>query len=412
MTIKELNQHKKVYILGYGIEGKSVHEFMKKFCPHVEIGIGDAKLDPNYLDKQLEYDLVIKSPGIRCDMVRGTYTTPTNIFFANTPHITIGITGTKGKSTTSTLTNQLLQKAGKKSVVAGNIGMPMLDILTEGVDDDTYVVLELSSYQLEDIAHAPHISIILNIYEELHNHKTFVEYRRAKFMIAQSAHEDDMLVYNPELPELDELLLSTSAKKIPFIQDIGSYRYSRSLNGDTVKALLTLANILDFESDIVQKTLDSYIALPHRMQDVGTYAGIRFINDSAANHPMATVHALKNTENVRTIILGGQDRGFNFEEVATGLKDAGVETVILFPDTQEKISRAIESVHAYNPSIYYTDSMKEAVSLAFTHTPSGSTCLMSPGAPSYLMFAHFPARGESFVQEISAYAKKNSSNNT
>ncbi len=410
MTINELSSFKKIYLLGYGIEGKSTHAFLNKYCPNVEVGIGDISIDSDYLEKQLEYDLVIKSPGIRFDKVRGNYTTATNIFFANSNHKTIGITGTKGKSTTATLTHQLLQRAGKKTALAGNIGSAMLDILTNNVDNDTYIVLELSSYQLEDIAYSPHISIILNIYEELHNHETFDEYRKAKFMIAQHADENDFLLYNRNLPELNELLTSTKAKKIPFMDSIGEFNYDRSLNGDTVKALVTLTEILELEKKTIQETLDGYIALPHRMQEVGTYSGIKFINDSGANHPMASVHALKNTENIRTVLLGGQDRGFNFDEVARCLKESGVETIILFPDTQDKITHALETVEEYNPKIFYTDSMKEAVSLAFVHTPSGATCLMSPGAPSYLMYKHFPARGDAFIQEISEYAKKNISN--
>jgi UDP-N-acetylmuramoylalanine--D-glutamate ligase len=407
MTIEELKKNKSIYLLGYGIEGKATHEFLKKFCPDVEIGIGDEKLDPDYLDKQIDYDLIIKSPGVRIDKIRGTYTTATNIFFANATQKIIGITGTKGKSTTATLIYNMLVKAGKNALLAGNIGVPMLDILTNDESSDSYVVLELSSYQLEDIAYAPHISIILNIYEELHNHASFDEYRKAKFMIAQQASEKDFLIYNPNLLELDELLSSTSAQKIPFVENSSGVSHNLSINDDSVKALLTLGNILDINTDVLQKTFSDFQNLPHRLQHVGVFNDILFIDDSAANHPQATVHALKSVENIATIILGGQDRGFDFSSVVHELKNQNIQHIILFPDTQEKIRKLLDEQAGYMPEIFYTDSMMKAVQHAFEHTAKHAVCIMSPGAPSYLMFSGFPARGEAFIQEVKTYAEKN-----
>ncbi len=407
MTIDELKSYKKIYILGYGIEGKATHMFLKKFCPEVEIGIGDEKIDPNYLEKQLDYDLIIKSPGIRLEKVQGTYTTATNIFFANSKHTVIGITGTKGKSTTATLVHNLLKNAHKKSLLAGNIGIPMLDVLTNNEDEDSYVVLELSSYQLEDIAYSPHISVILNIYEELHNHNNFDEYRKAKFMIAQQAKPQDILIYNPRLPELHELLSSTSAIKVVFDEEIGKFAFDRSINPDSVKVLATIAKTLQIEDSVVQDTLDTYETLPHRLQNIGKYNGITFINDSAANHPQAVIHALNSVENVKTILLGGQDRGFNFKNVIELIKEKKVEHVVLFPDTQEKIISMLKDNNSI-PEVFSTNSMDAAVEYAFLHTPYGATCLLSPGAPSYLMFKGFPERGEVFKQAIKNYAQENS----
>jgi len=407
MTIDELKNYKRIYLLGYGIEGKATYAFLNKYCPDVEIGIGDEKLDPTYLEKQSEYDLIIKSPGIRFEKVQGTYTTATNIFFANSKHKTIGITGTKGKSTTATLAHNLLLKAHKKSFLAGNIGVPMLDILTNDIDEDSYIVLELSSYQLEDIAFSPYISVILNIYEELHNHSNFDEYRKAKFMIAQQAKKSDFLIYGEQLPELEELLASTEAQKIPLDEKIGTFVFDPTINSDSVKVLLSISKILHIDESILQETLDSHESLPHRLQEVGQFSGIRFINDSAANHPQATVHALHAIENVHTIILGGLDRGFDFKEVVNLLKEKKVAQIILFPNTQDKIANLLIGAD-FHPDTFQTESMEAAVEYAFMHTPYGSTCLLSPGAPSYLMFKGFPFRGEAFIQAIKKYAQENS----
>jgi len=405
MTISELKKFKSIYILGYGIEGKSVHRFLSKFCPDVTVGIGDQTIDPEYLEKQVEYDLVIKSPGIRMDKVRGTYTTPTNIFFANNQCETVGVTGTKGKSTTVSLLHKVFVNAGKKAELAGNIGLPMLDLLTNGIDQDTIVILELSSYQLEDIAYSPHVSIILNILEELHNHESFEEYVRAKYMIFQQAQLNDYVLFNPALPRIDEFLTSSACHTINFSQYLDSYTFSKNIHINTVQALAACIDLYKIDNSILQKTLDSFQSLPHRQQTVGVVNGILFINDSAANHPGATFHALESHERIATILLGGQDRGFDFAQVVELLKQKNVEHIVLFPNTQEKIIKLIELEQDYKPQIFYSDSMESAVAYAFNHTAKGETCLLSPGAPSYLMFSGFPARGEAFIKAIEEYEK-------
>lgn len=413
MTIEELKKCKKIYLLGYGIEGQATHRFLKKFCPRVEVGIGDQKDDPLYLEKQRDYDLVIRSPGVSLQLVRTargqSHTTATNIFFANAPFKTIGITGTKGKSTTATLVYELLQKDGFASCLAGNIGRAMLDLLTEEIEPGAAVVLELSSYQLEDVHYSPHISCVLNVYEELHNHSDFDSYRKAKYAIASHTTKKDFLIYNPKLPHLSELLKGTHAKKIPFAPAESSLSFSPMLNQDTVQALVTIAEVLRIQNSLVQKVLNAYHGLPHRLEKIGKYNGITFINDSAANHPQATLHALAAVENVATIFLGGQDREFNFTDVVRTLKEKNVRNIVLFPDTQQKILDLLSHTDNYNPIVCRTDSMEEAVRFVYEQTQPDSVCLMSPGAPSYSMYTGFPARAEAFINAIHTYAKKDPS---
>ncbi|KXK12291.1 MAG: UDP-N-acetylmuramoylalanine--D-glutamate ligase [Microgenomates bacterium OLB23] len=297
--------------------------------------------------------------------------------------------------------------SGKKACLAGNIGEPMLNILINDVDQYTYVVLELSSYQLEDCMYAPHIAILLNVYEELHNHKTFEEYRQAKFMIAQYSKKEDVLLYNPHILHIEELLDVTAAKKVPLENASHKFFYHPSINPNTVQALYGVAQELHITNEIVQRTLDEYKALPHRLQHVGEYEGVLFINDSAANHPMATQHALSTYNNVSVLLLGGQNRGFDFSEVVSLLANRNVPHLVLFPNTHEHITQLITQHQNYSPQIYYTDSMHAAVAYAFAHASQGSVCLLSPGAPSYLMYTGFPARGTSFMNEVKLYAQKN-----
>src|SRR6185369_14121536 len=140
MTIEELKKHKRILIVGYGVEGKATEAFLKKHCPDLLIGIADKKDGEDYLSKQKDYDLAIKSPGIHPRFLNIPYTTGTNIFMSNYRGKTIGITGTKGKSTTTTLIYNMMKKAGKDAYLGVNIGEPMIDLLDK-LNDHSWSVL-------------------------------------------------------------------------------------------------------------------------------------------------------------------------------------------------------------------------------------------------------------------------------
>src|SRR3989338_7444437 len=203
MTIEELIKYKKVLILGYGTEGRSIEPFLRAQFPEMEIGIADQKDGQDYLLKQKDYEFAIKSPGVNKKLVTIPHTTPTNIFFANAKAPIIGLTGTKGKSTTVSLIHSMLKAGGYDSRLCGNIGKPMIDELKNPVNDKTVYVIELSSYQLDDIEYSPHISIILNLFpEHMDYHGGFDEYKEAKKKIVAKAADKDYFVYNSNYPEL------------------------------------------------------------------------------------------------------------------------------------------------------------------------------------------------------------------
>ncbi|MFQ5452294.1 MAG: Mur ligase family protein, partial [Candidatus Paceibacterota bacterium] len=343
----------------------------------------------DYLNRQEQADLVIKTPSIPPKFMTAKYTTATNIFFANTKAITIGITGTKGKSTTASLTYHVLQKSGKKAYLAGNIGKPMLS-LVDKVGRGDIVVLELSSYQLADVVYSPHIAVILNIYQELHNHKSLHEYKQAKFNIIKFAKSDDYYVYNPAFGELKRV--STHAQKIPV------KLYGEDENTDAARTICSILGISYKDFDMGSKT---YKSLPHRLQTIGQYREITFINDSAATHPVSTIRALKHANRVKTLICGGLDRGYDMSHLSKSIRESGVETLILFPDTGDALEELLLSDKV---RILKTDDMDLAVRFAYKHTPKNSICLLSPGAPSYLTFKNFVDRGEQFVHYVRKYA--------
>src|SRR3989344_7149982 len=410
MTIEGLKKYRKVLILGYGIEGKSTERFFKKFLSQIEIIVADQKDGPNYLSRQDEAGLVIKSPGVKKNLVYKPYTTPTNIFFANAKMKIIGITGTKGKSTLASLIHAILNASGSKNYLLGNIGNPMLDALTNGYDQDAIAVVELSSYQLDDMKYSPHIACFLNIYPETHNHKSYDDYFQAKSHITLFQKENDFFVYNPKFPQIENLTKRTLAKKVPIdlssILQFSNSALSGPHNLETVASAVAIANILNIKEEEIEIAISNYKALPHRMNYVGRFKEIEFYNDSSANNPAATMGALVALSPVHTLLLGGQDRGFDFKPVVDKLNQCGVKSLVLFPDTDAKIINLIIQNEYKDIKMLETDSMKEAVDFIFKQTSIGEKCLLSPGAPSYLMYENFSARGDDFVNKVKNYEKK------
>lgn len=408
MTIEELKQYKKVLILGYGVTGKATEEFFKKFLPQIELVIADEKDDPNYLSKQDDVDLVIKSPGVKKNKVYKPYTSLIDIYLENTPLTTIGITGTKGKSTTISLLKNILDKAGKRSFILGNIGSWDLDALLP--DQQGFALFELSSYQLEDIGRSPHIAVFLNIYKEHHTHASYSDYFEAKKRIITYQTRKDYFVYNSSIEEIKSIANDTKAHVVAIDMNKKILHKNPHLQGShnrlNIQTVATICQLIGIETRFVQEGIDTYLGLPHRLEYVGKYCDINFYNDSASNNPAATVGAIDALDSVDTLIVGGQDRDFDFSEVVGAIIDANVKTLILFPETGEKILKLLEKENAVPSRTFKTNSMGEAVEIAYKYTPQDGLCLLSPGAPSYLQYKNFPARGDDFVKNIKLYCAK------
>jgi len=221
MTIAELQGYKKILLLGYGKEGQASERFLKMFVPGAEILIADQASDPNYLERQSEADLVIKTPAIPKCLVTKPYTTGTNIFFANVGRPVVGITGSKGKSTTTALIAAILKEAGKNVRLVGNIGHAALGFLCEPREEDEVFVMELSSYQLDDIQYAPYIAVFVSFFpEHLDYHGSLEEYFKAKSHITTFQKETDVFCYHPDYPEITKLAGETKAQAIPFRREV------------------------------------------------------------------------------------------------------------------------------------------------------------------------------------------------
>jgi len=400
-------------ILGIGREGLDTLKYLKEVFPKKIFAIADQKeeldsktkkaiegmdvfLGKDYLKNVKDFDVIIKSPGIPFFKYKDKLTSQTELFFDNCPGEIIGVTGTKGKSTVASLIHSIL----KGSYLVGNIETPSLSFLSKAKKDDIFVY-ELSSHQLMNLKKSPHIAVFLNIYpEHLDYYKNFEEYFSAKKNIYKYQSESDYLIFNPEIEP------RTKAKKIKIdVNDFAQFlknnqHFLEITHIDNLIAVLNVAKLFNVPEKDIIKSLNKYKRLPHRLEFVGEFKGIRFYDDSIATIPEAVVYALDSLgDDVETIILGGLDRGIKYDKLVKRIKKSNIKTIIAFPDSGEKIVKNIRS------RIYKVDNMKDAVDLAYKHTSKGKICLMSPASPSFNLFKDYKERGDLFKKYINEKAK-------
>lgn len=400
MKLQDLKKYKKILILGYGKEGQATEKFLKKYLPEAVVGIADQNISPNYLDEQKNYDLVIRSPGISKKLITKPYTTATNIFFANINNIVIGVTGSKGKSTTASLIYSILKTAGKKVRLVGNIGYPMLKEIFRPVNKDDIFVAELSSYQLDDIKYSPHISVITNLFpEHMNYHGNTDNYYEAKKNILKFVKPDDYYCYNPKYSILVQWTKSIKCHTLPSKRTIYFDRIANPLLGEhnleNIDEAVTVAkNIFNISDEVIKNTVRNFKPLPHRLQFIGKFKGILFYDDAISTTPESTICAIKSFPKIGTIFLGGLDRGYDFNELARVIIDRKIPNIVLFPDSGEKIFKLLNNVTGIK--FLKTKNMEEAVSFAYKNTPADTICLLSTASPSYSLWKNFEEKGDEF----------------
>lgn len=376
---------KNVCILGYGNEGKVTEKYLKKNYPNLKIGILDKNLDKDYFEKQQNFDLAIKTPGILKNKVKIPYVTATNIFFSQNKNFTIGITGSKGKSTTASLIYEILKTAGKKVRLIGNIGDPMLGVFLDKVDPDEIFVIELSSYMLDDIEYSPNIALLLNLFPEHMNYHEGVEnYYEAKKNIFKFQKSGDVAM---QYPFTEKIPLKKS--EIPLL---GAH------NLKNIQASVKVARIFKISDLIIKKAIKNFKPLPHRLEFVGEFNGIKFYDDAISTTPESTIAAIKTLKNIGTIFLGGEDRGYDFSELEKSLRLHHIKNIVLFPESGNNI---LKSKQGFN--ILKTKSMEEAIKFAFQNTLKGEICVLSSASPSYSLWKNFEEKGNLFQNFIKRY---------
>ena len=412
---------KRILIAGFGREGKSTLRFLQQYMPEVIVGIADKNetafqdidkerynlyFGDEYLKASSDYDVVIKTPGISVkdiDIDFSKITSQTDLFLEAFHNQVIGITGTKGKSTTSTLIYHLIKESGNDAILAGNIGIPILDCVND-INERTIIVYELSAHQLQFINRSPHIGILLNVFEEHLDHfGTFEKYKDAKANVLRYMSDDDVAVVN------NDLYKAVSSQSSAVSVDFENYSFDDyNINWEdipllgehnkmNIKAALCACKSYGLSIEDLIPHLYTFKSLEHRQEYVGIFKGVKFYNDSISTIPQATIAALKTIKNVNFLLLGGFDRGIDYEPLVTYLKENPLPYILITGRAGQTIKDKLQTAEYKGNILEYTD-MESAFVMMKQYAKSGDVCLLSPAAASYDRYKNFEERGRVFKE--------------
>ena len=427
--LKPLFQDKRAVILGLGREGRNWLDIIRGLHCCREIAIADINpleleirnVTPisgdNYLEICKEYDIILQSPGVIIkdaydDEEKGKIISQTEMLMRLHPCKIIGVTGTKGKSTTASLTYHFLKSCGIKTMLIGNIGVPPLQRLEE-MTEDTVAVCEMSCHQLEFVSHSPDIAVLLNIYpEHLDHYVSFDAYAQAKRNIVRFQESGATALVNKELLPVDcganiktmsfgsEADVWTDGSDIyVFGEKIPAEKIQTGLRGKhnlyNIAAALAAAVTAGADLNKCLEALKTFRGLEHRLEYVATKNGVEYINDSISTVPEATIAAVKAFDGTDCLILGGMDRGISYDLLGEFLNSGIVENVILLPDSGRRIAHLIKN-HRVN--VIKAADMEEAVK--FASRCAKTRVILSPAAASYGFYRNFEERGRDFKRLV------------
>ena len=417
---------KNILIAGYGKEGKSSHALLQRLFPRsrrIDIACNDKEIATALACRP--YDLILKSPGIptaffddRCDAT--TLSSQTDLFLRVYHDQTIGVTGTKGKSTTASLLHHVLQHCtARKVLLAGNIGLPVAEIIPL-MSSHALVVAELSCHQLEIIHNAPHIGILLNLYQEhLDHYRSYEDYKWAKFQMAVKQKPSDFFVYCTDNDEVVQLVAANASTLrqtlLPYslgeaqqaMPDSDTLPLKGTHNLSNIYAVWLVAKQFAINMPQFREALADFHPLEHRLEYVATKGGVVYYNDSISTIPQTTMAALQALSTVQTLILGGFDRGIDYHPLAEYLirqpLGVAVRNLVFFGSAGhalwQQIGRLADITDRKVLCHFEADySMEEAVHFAQQNTEAGKICLLSPAASSYDHYKNFEYRGADFKQ--------------
>jgi UDP-N-acetylmuramoyl-L-alanine--D-glutamate ligase len=454
-------QGKKLAILGFGREGQSSYHWLRQMGVTDTLTIIDENLEvvqnwlaehptevvalrqfqPEQVLELNQFDLIFRTPGFSRTKILGVdaqrLTSQTNELLLTQAHRTIAITGTKGKSTTSSLTAAVLTRLGVKVQLVGNIGQPALDMLLQD-DGEGWFVYEMSSYQAENITVAPAIGVVINLFEEhLDHYVDFADYISAKLNLITLPGQrlaiygsDNQLLKQSRSQIQAEKVRSFGLKTNRLEQESGIYLdtdaqqivrcdangeqvlmpadFPRQLRGqhnllNSLVALLVADEVVGLTTEniaLAQSAIAEFVGLEHRLEYVGKFRGIDFYNDSISTIPEAMERAIEAIANVQTVIVGGQDRGIHREGMIEYLNQRPHLKLICLPDTGHQIFDRLTNEK------YRVENLEQAVKIAYQVTDAGQACVLSPASPSYTFFKNFEERGQIFKQQVVDQARQ------
>lgn len=450
MLNKKVFEHKRVLVIGLAKSGVAVAKLLLHQGAMVTVN-DRIPLEENPNAKSLieegirvlagshpvdlleeHFDFVVKNPGIpyhNC-MVEAAIKkgipvyTEVEIAYQLLEGLIIGITGSNGKTTTTTLASLMLKESFPEREVyaAGNIGIPLSQLAEQSTKEDIYVS-ELSSFQLMGIEQfKPKIACIVNIFSaHLDYHGTREEYIKAKLQLTKNQTKDDYLVYNADYPELMTLIEGhTKATLVPFsrktvlefgacvegdaicfngqkVMSVSTIQVPGAQNVENVLAAVAIAKLAGATNEGIQKAVQNFHGVKHRTQFVKEVNKRRFYNDSKATNIVATQTALRSFTNQSVILIaGGLDRGNGFDELVSDL--TAVSGIVLYGETKEKLQEAAKVAGV--PVIEVVNTLEEATRKAYDISKEDDIILLSPACASWDQFKNFEIRGDEFIQVV------------
>jgi len=424
----------KIVIAGYGLEGESSYRYWAtnpvnsitiadQRQPDRAIPVGiDVIIGQDAFEKLQDFDLVIRTAGLAPRKIKtnGKIWSATNEFFNKCSAPIIGVTGSKGKGTTASLIANIMRESGRKVWLLGNIGESSLDILNQ-IEKNDVVVYELSSFQLWDLEKSPHIAVVLFIEREhLDVHDSIDEYVKAKANITRYQTVTDFLIYNKSNQYARDIASSSKAHSIGYIDEksahieAGQFYYGEQKicsvdalqvigkhNQDNACAAIDVVWGLVKDTEAIKRGLRSFKGLPHRLQFVREFKGVKYYDDSIATTPSSAIAALRSFDMPKVIILGGSSKGSDFSELGIELTEHDVQA-ILIGDEAETIAKSCKDAGFNRFEIMVSPTMSSIVNRAQLLAKPGSVVLLSPASASFGLFKNYVDRGDQFESAVKA----------
>ncbi len=438
------DKNSKIGIIGAGVEGLAAAEYFKKHG-YAQVQIFDQKDGSVYLEKACESDVLLRSPGVHVQKIMDALvksgrqnkvdvTSTTQFFMENCPCPIIGVTGTKGKGTTSTLITLMLKEAGFEAYLGGNIGQSPLEFL-DSLKPNSWVVLEMSSFQLQDLGVSPHIAVVLHVSSDhLDYHKDVNEYREAKSAIVKFQGVNDVAVFNEDYSESkyymgltkgDVLTVSRehevaagafikqgveSGGEIMFkmgknspaekIGDVDKVALIGAHHLENVLSAVTVARSLNLPISAIQKVLYSFEGLPHRLEFAKEIDGVKYYNDSFSTTPDTSIAATYAFNKPVILIAGGSEKFADYTEWGVQLqKNPQLKMVLLMGATAPRMREALKKAEKQRISplpVELCENLEDALNKAKASAVPGDVVVMSPAAASFDQFKNYKERGQKF----------------
>jgi UDP-N-acetylmuramoylalanine--D-glutamate ligase len=432
----------KIAILGWGSQGQSSFRYWNHGDNEITVcdkdenisapEVAATQLGEGYLKDLVRFDMLIRTPALHPNeivesnannsQILDKVWTNTNEFFKVCPTKNIiGVTGTKGKGTTSTLIAKMLEAAGKRVHLGGNIGTPPLDLLKDDISSTDWVVLELANFQLIDLKTSPHIAVCLMVEpEHMDWHEDFEEYIAAKQQMFINQAADDIAVYYSRNENSRSIADASGGILIPYFEAPGALVEDDTItiggtaicktnelkllgkhNRQNVCAAVTAVWQVTQDVNTMKSVLTSFTGLEHRLEFVREVDGIRYYDDSFGTTPETAIVAIEAFSQPKIVILGGSDKGAAYEKLAQTVVSNNVRHAVLIGDTGPAIGKALKSAGFSNVS-KGGDSMQAIVETARNAAEEGDVVLLSTACASFGLFKNYKHRGEEFQKAVKA----------